>query len=296
MNTPGFDYDRNEGLGASDCAAVMGLSKWKTPLQLYMEKRGEIPPVEQTIPMKCGHALEPLILQLFSDETGLAVGNCQERIIDHERPWRWATIDAMTETRELVDAKSTGHGEGYGDDIDDVPMDVFMQMQHQLAVAELEVCWVPVLIPMGDFRIYRVDRDDDLIRTINQREEEFMERLTLGEPPEPVSADDSRLLWPRDTGRDVTASEEAAAMCEELKLLREQIKAMEADAEDLKANIQMEMKDASRLVGPDGKPLATFKAPKPARQFSTSKFKVAYPALYNQFTEEADSSRRFLLK
>ena len=37
---PGFMPDRTKFIGGSDVAAILGVSKWKTPFQLYQEKIG----------------------------------------------------------------------------------------------------------------------------------------------------------------------------------------------------------------------------------------------------------------
>ncbi|MGB1275276.1 MAG: hypothetical protein ACPG77_05950, partial [Nannocystaceae bacterium] len=161
---------------------------------------------------------------------------------------------------------------------------------------DLEVCWVPMLVPMSDFRIYRVDRDDALILTINEREEDFMERVRLGTPPEPVSADDAKLLWPRDKGGDVVASQEVAAMCEDLKDLKANIKEATERAEGLADAIKLEMKGASRLVDQHRKPLATWKSVKPKKCLDGKKLQLEYPTLYNHFSYSAKPSRQFLVK
>lgn len=33
---------RKEGIGGSDAAAIVGLSKWKSPYQLWLEKTGQV--------------------------------------------------------------------------------------------------------------------------------------------------------------------------------------------------------------------------------------------------------------
>ena len=43
-----FHEIRRSGIGGSDIAAALGLSKWKTPWALYHSKRGEIAPVSYT--------------------------------------------------------------------------------------------------------------------------------------------------------------------------------------------------------------------------------------------------------
>lgn len=51
-DTPEWHELRSKGFGASEAAAVAGLSQYETPLHVYMRKRGEMPPVQETKPMR----------------------------------------------------------------------------------------------------------------------------------------------------------------------------------------------------------------------------------------------------
>lgn len=48
--TPVGKFDRQKYIGSSDAAAILRVSKWKTPFQLYQEKIGEF--VEEITPAK----------------------------------------------------------------------------------------------------------------------------------------------------------------------------------------------------------------------------------------------------
>ncbi len=87
---------RENGIGASEVAGVIGLSPWETPFSLWLRKTGQIPPVEETQAMKMGKLLEPVIAQLWEDETGFKVIKASAGDIiyqDPEHPWRIVTPD-----------------------------------------------------------------------------------------------------------------------------------------------------------------------------------------------------------
>ena len=105
-----FDYDRGSGLGASDAPAVLGISPWVTPLQLFEEKTGRGVEQDENLAMAVGTALEPVVLREFTKRTGLEVSNFQERVIDPRLPWRWATLDACASDGALVEAKTAAGG------------------------------------------------------------------------------------------------------------------------------------------------------------------------------------------
>ena len=43
---------RRTGIGSSDIAGVLGLSPWASPYTVWADKRGRVPPVEQTEAME----------------------------------------------------------------------------------------------------------------------------------------------------------------------------------------------------------------------------------------------------
>ena len=43
---------REGGIGASEVAAVVGLSKWDSPYSLFLRKTGQVPPIEENDAMR----------------------------------------------------------------------------------------------------------------------------------------------------------------------------------------------------------------------------------------------------
>src|SRR5690606_18657199 len=64
---------RRSGIGSSDAATVAGLNRWKTPLDLYLEKRGLVEPEPASEAAEWGTILEPTILREFARRNGLCV-------------------------------------------------------------------------------------------------------------------------------------------------------------------------------------------------------------------------------
>src|ERR1700723_2889071 len=67
---------RETGIGGSDAAAALGLSKRTTALELYLEKRGEIAREEISEDNEViwwGRALEPIVRQRYAEKTGRVV-------------------------------------------------------------------------------------------------------------------------------------------------------------------------------------------------------------------------------
>ena len=65
---------RRSGIGGSDVACIYRVSPWKTANELYHEKMGHQPVVEEErnwVSLEIGHRLEELVVQIFMKKTGL---------------------------------------------------------------------------------------------------------------------------------------------------------------------------------------------------------------------------------
>ena len=64
---------RKCGIGGSDVAIICGLNKYKSQLQLWMEKTGQSEPEEAGEPAYWGNVMEPIIRNEFAIRTGFRV-------------------------------------------------------------------------------------------------------------------------------------------------------------------------------------------------------------------------------
>jgi predicted phage-related endonuclease len=85
------------------------------------------------------------------------------------------------------------------------------QVLHQLAVTGHAWADVAVLIGGQDFRIYRVNRDEDKIADLIARETVFWQHVLMDTQPAPDGSDDAGAalswLFPRDDGQTIDLSE-----------------------------------------------------------------------------------------
>jgi putative phage-type endonuclease len=296
MNAVTQLHDRRLGIGASEAPVILGLSPWRTRIELWMEKMGHGSPQAETLPMRVGTALEPVVLQAFTDETGLPVTDRQVRFIDQHRPWRWATVDGLA-GNALVEAKTSSSSEEWGEaGTDQVPPYYVAQVQHALACTELELAYVPVLFAARDFRIYEIRRDDAIIEAITAAETEFWAYVQSGEAPPLQSPAEARIRWPQDTGASTIAPPEIELLCGELADTQAQAKSLDERVDALKAEIQAYMAEAATLVSPDGRAIATWKTAKAPMRLDGDLLKKDYPEAWANCRTPGTASRRFLLK
>lgn len=297
---PAQVVDRRKFLGGSDVAAILGISPWRTALDVYLDKtqpRAEVIPPERRKVLDRGKRLEPVVLEMAAAEIGLVVVGRNERYIDPELPFLAAEIDAETAAGENVEIKTVSpfKAREWGEEqTDEIPVHYTAQVQHGLMVRGRPRAIVLALIGADDLRIYRVERDDEAIAAMREREIAFWrEHIERGIPPDPANVADLKTLYGRDAGTAIEASEDVVRALNDLRNLSDQMKALGAQAEAAKERIQLFMAEAAILtVG--GRPAATWKS-QSASRFDQSAFKAAHPDLYEQFKATSES-RVFRIK
>ena len=304
--------DRKGFIGGSDVAAILGVSPWKSPLQLYLEKTGEyreeITPERQRV-FDRGHRWEPVIVEMLLDELrgrghAVEVVARNARYQDPEHPFLAAEIDLelLVDGERLNGEIKTVHpfaAKAWGEPgTDEIPIYYAAQVMHGLMVRPRKRAIVAALIGVDDLRIHWVDRDDETIAAIRARELEFWQRIQDGNPPPAETEADIRWLYRTDTGEAMEADAELLELCSELARAKAAAKTWDNNVEVLAQRIKIRMGHAATLLHRD-KVLATWKKNKDAEK---TDWKSAYLSLHapaehlREFTKSQPGARPFLLK
>lgn len=163
---------RETTIGASEAPAVLGLSPFATPADIYWRKVGKPEADKPTEAMESGTRLEPVILDWCGERLGRKVIDRGVMMIDPISGCLSAIPDGRVEgRRELVESKKTSLTAGWGDEgTDQIPENYLVQCHEQMEVAArcgilIERVWVPVLMLAGfreEWRLYCVERNEDL--------------------------------------------------------------------------------------------------------------------------------------
>jgi len=285
---------RRRGIGGSDVGAILGLNKYRTPLDVYFEKRGEVEPedLSDNDAVHFGIVLEDVIAAEYERRTGRKVRR-NNRVLQHPKyPWMLANLDREVVGRErILECKTAGAymAGGWGESgTDQVPESYLLQCMHYLAVTGRQVADLAVLIGGRDFRIYEIRRDEELIQMLIEREAEFWARVERGDPPAPLLLQDVSKLFPRHTpDKEVEATPDVLALLQGLRDRKDTIKRLKEEAERLQMKISEAMGDAERLVH-EGMTLATWKAQASSR-FDSRSFKADHPDMHKQYCRQTQS-------
>lgn len=250
--------ERRNGLGGSDAAAALGLSPYKSALELFMEKREprEASSVELAA-FRWGNILEPVIRQEYATRTHRVVRLPEGTLRHRQHPFVLAHIDGITDDGRVFEAKTSRSADGWGKHgTDEVPHHYLIQVQHYLAVVGAEVADIAVLIGGNDFRIYEVPADAELQEMIIDGEAEFWAMIQQGTPPPPDwDRTDThtlmRRLYPGTDGRTVIATADEVSHRRVYENAVEMVKQYTQLADASRAHLLHVMGTASRMTFPD---------------------------------------------
>lgn len=278
-----FDPERTERpviIGASEIAVACGVSPYSTPLNLYLEKRGEIQKEfsdEQKERMAFGLKLEPVILEAYADRMGLHVDANQPMYFHPDHSWMAATPDGIA----FGDEEGQRHGleckasswrmfdsagedpDCFGEDgTDQVPFMYVMQTHQQMAVCGFDRVDMPVLFDGSKLRIYHIDRNDSLIASMIESGSGMANRIVSGDAPDPDyghagTKDALQALYGFDADAEaVEFDEDADTWVWQVKEMTAQIDEVKKRKTELSNRLLAAFKGAAKAVLPNGEKLS----------------------------------------
>lgn len=243
--------ERRSYIGASDAAIILGISPYKSPYELYLEKTGELPLTEEESDiLTLGNMLEPVIIAFYEMKTGNKVEVNIPTQASSEHPFIRVNLDGrlVKDKKILIEAKSSAVYSQWGKEDDAIPLWYIAQCQQGMYVTDAEIVEVPVLIGKT-FKVYKIERDEELIKMIVAKEVEFWNRVQTRNPPPISSVDDWKIKYDCMISEgEVEASEEILALMAQLRQSSEQIKLYEAQKKDVSFQIMNFMDNNKTLV------------------------------------------------
>ena len=178
---------RNLGIGGSDASVVCGINKYKSPIELWMEKIGQTPPQEAGEAAYWGTRLESLVREEFTLRTGIKVIPVTQILQSREYPFMLANLDGVcrcpTHGKCIFEAKTANAfkaGEWEGDS---VPQEYILQIQHYLCVTGYSGAYIAAFIGGNAFQWKFVKRDEEIISLLIQYEKDFWAHVQDDVPP-----------------------------------------------------------------------------------------------------------------
>ena len=189
---------RKQGIGGSDVSRLLGINKWKSEIELWLDKTNQTnAPVEENEAIQWGTIMEPIIRNHFAEVTGKAVVELKAMLQHPEHPFMLADVDGVTvddsgnpailEIKTASEFKRSDWEEG-------VPAYYQTQVQHYLCVTGIQKAYVAVLIGGNSFRIFEVDADAEIQDMLIAVEKNFWNKVQNMIRPEMDGSDAAKNL------------------------------------------------------------------------------------------------------
>ena len=300
---------RKQGMGSSDAAAAVGLTPYKSQLELWLEKTGrdtslpKLDPQDEESPAYWGNILEPIVATHYTQRTGNRVRrvNAVLQHPDPQLPWMLANIDReviSADAVKILECKTAGIN-GARLWKEGVPEYVQLQVMHQLAVTGKQAADVAVLLGGQHLEIHRIERDESLIARLIDLERLFWDYVVSDTPPPAdgtASAEAAlRCLYPEDNGQTLDFSQhtELASTYLELKAVRQNIAQQETREVQLKQVLQQAMGAATRAEFAEG--YISWKKSKDSTGLDVEQMLKDKPYLQIRYGKTREGSCRFLI-
>jgi len=258
---------RKLGIGGSDMPIILGLSNYKTPYHLYLEKKGllDLPKVE-TEQQFWGNRLESVIRDEFAVRNNVIV-DTPDTVIHPFHEFLRANVDGyIREWDSVLEVKCSSQfmANEWGDDgTDAIPMSYLVQVAHYCACLNAKEAHIAVLIGGHDYRQFKYTRDLELEDVIINAAKYFWYCVQNDTPPAATTIQDLRLQFPKhDPEKTLTINNSTEEQLTSLYDIRSKIKALEKQEEEARFNIMQYMETSECLTDIEGKPLVTWKSNK----------------------------------
>lgn len=283
-DTPEWETERTHSVGASEVAAVMGLSPYQTALDVYKTKHGAGDTFDPLLSF-VGHESEPIIQKWVEQFSGVNV-RLQPAFMGRSTVWPFlhasfdrVSHDPFTTWQFKTAHQYTGHKWDEG-----VPVPIRVQVQAEMAVAGTQKAAVVVWIGGREFRLYWELRDNLFItEQMIPQVEAFWAGVLDDRPPLPQTVREIPDVFPGQPGLETDLSDEAFDVLERITVLNSDIKTQSEERDALKVALAKYAMDAESLWH-DGRKVATWKTQKGRAGFDMASFRAVHPDLAAQFT------------
>lgn len=315
-----FQKERQSGIGSSDMPAILGISPWRSPVDVYLDKIGERPVSEVSAAMRVGLKLEPLIASEYVELTDSLLNENETffRHPDHDwfitHPDRFV-IDSNGDLDRLVELKSVGPymAHLWGEPgTDEVPEYYIVELQHRLEIIHemfgIEYADIAAFFRgPAETKIYTVKYDPELGKLMLDRAKTFwFDHVKKQQPPamdgSPAATELLKRKFPRSEDIELKATPAVQLVVDTLKAGYRSQAAVNKEVAKLEQDIRFVMGTVAVLNVGDER--ITWKQDRPGQKIDYKSIVKELGKLVpgevldrilGQFTEYKEGARRFLV-
>jgi len=243
--------ERLDYIGASECAAALGLSPWKSQLQLWAEKSRQIP-VEQvdTLQTWFGTEAEEIVAKRFCLETGKSVHRVNETLYHPKHSFLACHLDRKVEgERAILQCKTASAWSDEAWEGEEIPAPYILQEVQELAVSGYDRAYIACLIGNHRFAIKTIERDLSLEAEVIGKLVHFWQEFVIQKVMPHVSKSDADTLYKLfpvgEEEPEMELTDEANKLCESIAGLVADSKGIDAQIETSRNELRAMLKGSA---------------------------------------------------
>ncbi|EEL0866972.1 hypothetical protein G9H84_002356 [Listeria monocytogenes] len=290
---------RRQGIGGSDAGIIMGLNKYKTAFELWLDKTGQILPDESAGEAAYwGNQMEEVVAKEFEKRTGKKVRRSNMMYQHPEHDFMLANVDRFIVGEDaLLECKTASAYLAKEWESDEVPATYLVQIQHYLAVTGKSKAYVAVLIGGNKFIWKEIERDEELINQIIAFELDFWETNVKGQLAPALDGSSAAEKYLKDRfakseDKQIILPKTFNEYLTERANLERDIKLLETRKKEIDNNIKGHMESAEKALSDNYE--VSWKS-MTSKRVDTKKLKEKFSDIYLTVLMESHS-RKFTVK
>lgn len=289
---------RRAGIGGSDVGAIMGFNQYKSAYQVFLEKTGQYHEEVDNEAVYFGNALEDFVAQEFAKRTGKKVRRLNKMLVHPEHDFMLANLDrVVVGERAVLECKTASEYVKEAWEGEEIPASYLCQVHHYLAVTGFEKAYIAVLVGGNKFIWKEIERDEEFIQIIIDREKDFWENHVLKDIAPPIDGSDAtneliKKMYPQDDGTAIMLTKDDDVLLDAIDSISSEIKALEQQKKEYENQLKLKLENATE--GHSQRHKVTYKTVV-SNRVDSKRLKVEVPDVYEKFIKPS-SSRRLTIK
>ncbi|MFS0817112.1 lambda-exonuclease family protein [Lysinibacillus sp. 1P01SD] len=289
---------RRAGIGGSDVGAIMGFNQYKSAYQVFLEKTGQYYEEVDNEAVYFGNALEDFVAQEFAKRTGKKVRRLNKMLVHPEHDFMLANLDrVVVGERAVLECKTASEYVKEAWEGEEIPASYLCQVHHYLAVTGFEKAYIAVLVGGNKFIWKEIERDEEFIQILIDREKDFWENHVLKDIAPPIDGSDAtneliKKMYPQDDGTAIMLTKDDDVLLDAIDSISHEIKALEQQKKEYENQLKLKLENATE--GHSQRHKVTYKTVV-SNRVDSKRLKVEVPDVYEKFIKPS-SSRRLTIK
>ncbi|GEK88908.1 putative phage-type endonuclease [Alkalibacterium putridalgicola] len=284
---------RRSGIGGSDVATILGLNKYNSPYQLWLDKTGqvEIDDSDVSDAAHFGNILEEVVAKEFTERTGKKVRRANRMFVHSEYPFLTANIDRdIVGEDAILECKTASMYLADRWEGEEIPEQYICQVQHYMNVLDRDYAYIAVLIGGQKFVWKKIERDQELIDIIQKQLVEFWEVNVKQMIPPAIDGSQSTEDYIKERyaksepGKEIALKKDIDDLLDQREELQETKKVVETSIKEIDNMIKVQLGDQEAEVGIAPRHIVTWR-PIESTRIDSKRIKKEAPELFDKYSK-----------